>query len=403
MGGVETSTLSLARQLNRGRWQPFILSPQEGDLPRLCREAGLPVHVLPTGKIYPTSLRLSGPLSGQVDRRLPNPLAWLWNALTLWSAGRRTAGFLQKSGADLLVTKGFPAHYTGGLAARRAGIPCLWHLQDQVSERFGGIYRRFFAWTAARLPDFIVADGSPILDQLPAWLHGRSRVVLNGVDTDEFKPSFQPGLQDRAVREQYGIPQPALVVGHAARLTPWKGQHHLLEAFTSLAGRFPQAHLMLVGSALFEKDDFAKSLQQRAAASGFHQRIHFTGYRHDLAEVLSGMDLFVYPSVEKDTSPLALLSAMACGLPVIAFDIPGVNEVVGQAGLLVRNRDEKALAAEMTRMLEDPALRRHYGQASRQAALERFSLEAHTRQMEEAFHQAINRFEERRPDHRFHR
>jgi glycosyltransferase involved in cell wall biosynthesis len=313
---------------------------------------------------------------------------------------RQVERLLRERQPALVITKGFPAHYTGGLSARRAGIPCLWHLQDQISERYGGIYRRFFAWTAGRLPDFIVADGSPILEQLPASLRERSRVVLNGIDTEVFKPALQPGLYDRAVRDQFGIPQAALLVGHAARLTPWKGQHHLLEAFIRIAGRFPQAHLMLVGSALFDKDDYAKSLQQRAVASGFAERIHFTGYRHDLAHVLAGMDLFVYPSVEKDTSPLALLSAMACGLPVIAFDIPGVNEVVGKAGFLVVNRDEAALAAEMARMLENPSRRERFGQASRQAALERFSLEAHTRQMEEAFHHTINKFKERKPDHR---
>jgi glycosyltransferase involved in cell wall biosynthesis len=97
------------------------------------------------------------------------------------------------------------------------------------------------------------------------------------------------------------------------------------------------------------------------------------------------MDIFAYPSVEKDTSPLALLSALACGLPIVAFDIEGVQEVLGTSGMTVPVRDENKLAAALEVLICDSALREKMKNASREKALEKFSLKQYVRSMEEIF------------------
>jgi glycosyltransferase involved in cell wall biosynthesis len=381
MGGVEFSTLYLAQRLDPARWQPLVVVPREGEFSHQCQDLGFPVEVVPLPRLISTSLRYST----RKDRRIPNPFAWLLDPWILLVTASRLASFIEARSAALVVTKGTHAHICGGLACRWRQTPCLWHLQDLISSRYAGLYTQIFGLTASRLADLVVADGSPIIEQLPPAIQSHARVVLNGIDT----AIFHPDRDGSAIRNELGIDPAAIVIGHAARLTPWKGQRHLLDAFSSIAGAYPQAHLLLVGSALFDSDRYALSLRQSASEMRLEGRVTFAGFRRDLPDVLPAMDIFVYPSLEKDTSPLSLLSAMASGLPVIAYDIPGVREVIGDAGNLVLMGDAERLSEAIQSLMDDPDRRQQMGQTARRRAESTFSLEAHTQAMQNAFEAAI--------------
>lgn len=376
MGGVEFSTLYLASHLNPMLWNVTVVCPREGRLSSACRDAGVRAEIVPMPDLISTSFRV-----GKVDTRFPNLIAWLWNGLAILLAASRLWRFLSQNATDLVVTKGVYAHFCGGLAARRAGVKCIWHVQDFISERFGGLYRSVFGLLAGSLPDGIVVDGTAIARQLPYRIQNRVSIVLNGVDTQ----SFRPGRDGDAVRKQLGIAVDDVVIGHAARITPWKGQHHLLEAFGEIAKRYPQARLLLVGAPTFDNDIYEQKLRVRTQELELSHQVVFAGFRSDLPQVLSAMDIFAYPSVEKDTSPLALLSAMASGLPVVAFDIDGVREVLGETGVLIPVKDECKLADAMELMLQDAALRKLMGIQSREKAVAQFSLEKYVVGMEAAF------------------
>jgi glycosyltransferase involved in cell wall biosynthesis len=376
MGGVEYSTLYLALHLDPKYWAVTVLCPGEGSLASTCREKGLHVEIEPLPAFASISSRI-----GSSNLRFPNPIAWLRNAGYGLVAVMHLRKALARSRPDLVVTKGLYAHFTAGAAAKLAGVRCIWHVQDLVSKGPGGLYRGIFSLAASILPDVIAVDGTSIARQLPDHVRQKVHVVLNGVDVK----TFHPCIDSQPVREDLGIPADAVVIGHAARITPWKGQHHLLEAFGRIAFKHPGTCLLLVGSALFDTDSYERHLRQRAGELGLNGRVIFTGFRRDLPQVLNAMDIFAYPSVEKDTSPLALISALACGLPVAAFDIDGVREVLEGTGLLVPVRDEQRLAEVLARLLSDPELRKCQAAASREQAVQRFSLEQYAGGMEKIF------------------
>ncbi|MCW5853498.1 MAG: glycosyltransferase family 4 protein [Anaerolineae bacterium] len=375
MGGVEFSTVYLAQRLSPARWRPLVICPARGSLWEECQHASLPCRILPRPALRSTSFRVHG------DLRLPNPCAWTWDMGVLLAAARTLARHLADLRPDLVVTKGLFAHLYGGLAARQLGLRCIWHVQDLISERFWGLYRRMFGVAARWLPDAIIADGSPIARQLPQCVQDRVAVILNGVDTEVFRP----GLQGVAVRDAWGIARDELVIGHVARLTPWKGQHHLLEAFAQLAATYQHTRLVFVGAPVFDDNSYERRLRERTRALSLTDRVVFAGYRTDLPQVLAAMDIFAYPSVEKDTSPLALLSALAAGRPTIAFDIEGVREVMDGAGRLVPVTSSTDLAEAINVLVEDADQRNHLAHLARQRAESHFSLNSHTRQMEAVF------------------
>ena len=374
MGGVQFSTLYLAQNLNPAQWKPVVVCPEEGDLTRACRAAGIETHVLAQPRLRSTSIRLGR------HARLPNPFAWIWNACLLGVVARRLKGFLVQRSPDLVMTKGLSSHFTGGLAALQSGIPCVWHVQDLISERSFGVYRRIFGLAARRLPHHIVVDGAAIAEQLARSLSSPVSVIHNGVDTE----LFRPGLDGTKLREELGIPRDHLVIGHAARVTPWKGQHYLIEAFARIADAHPNVTVLIVGAPVFDNDSYQNELHRMTREFGLEDRVKFAGYRHDLPDVLAAMDVFAFTSIEKDTSPLALLSAMSCGLPIVAFDIEGVRELVDGDEQLVRVPvgQTKDLSNSLRKLIGDDQLRATLSRSARQLAEKKFSLKQYVNRIE---------------------
>jgi glycosyltransferase involved in cell wall biosynthesis len=117
-------------------------------------------------------------------------------------------------------------------------------------------------------------------------------------------------------------------------------------------------------------------LEETAAALGIADRVRFLGWRRDLATIYAASDVFLLTSRNEGT-PVALIEAMASGIPGVCTDVGGVKDVMPSAdlGTRVADGDASALAASVVRYLADPALRRDTGTRARAAVLERYSLE----------------------------
>jgi glycosyltransferase involved in cell wall biosynthesis len=153
-------------------------------------------------------------------------------------------------------------------------------------------------------------------------------------------------------------PGPVRRLVSVGSFAPPKAVPVLVRAFAAVAARHPGVTLDLVGDG-----DERAACQALAAELGVADRIGFPGYRTDVAERLRAADAFVLPSVNENL-PLALLEAMATGLPCVASAVGGVPEALGGAGLLVRPGDEGDLAAALDRLCADPALAARLGRAA---------------------------------------
>jgi glycosyltransferase involved in cell wall biosynthesis len=384
VGGIQQTTLDLVCRIDRSRWDALVVCPEEGDLPRRCRAADVAVKIFPLPNMASTSFLVG------VETRLPNPFAWAWNFGAILVAASRLNALLRREQPDVVLTKGLLCHFYGALASRAAGIPCVWHVQDFVSERFGGIYRYVFGQLARRLPAHIVANSGPVLSQVPAEASGRASLMTNGIDLQ----AIRPGADGTGIREEFGIAANAIVIGNISRITPWKGQHHLIEAFAGVARLNAEAHLMIVGGPLFGSVPYEKKLRERVGERGLSRRVTFTGQRGDLRELLGAMDIFAYTAVEKDAWPLSLLLAMASGLPVVAFDIEGVREAMGtgvQASYLVPVGDIGRFAESLAVLAGDQALRDEASRASRARVEQACNLDDRVARMEEILGSVVRR------------
>jgi glycosyltransferase involved in cell wall biosynthesis len=214
-----------------------------------------------------------------------------------------------------------------------------------------------------------------------ARLLGRQAQYLNNaVDLARFS---HLGCTPQEKKLALGISADAPVVGTVGRLGEEKGFSFLLEAAAITLQSLPNAAFLIVGDGKLAND-----LKGQAQALGIAGQVLFTGSRPDVEELFSCMSLFVSSSLWEGL-PTAILESMACGIPVVATDIPGTRFLIrhGENGWLVPPGNAAELAAGMLKLLESPSL----GQAMASRSLEivkDFSIERVARK-HEALYQAI--------------
>ena len=157
-------------------------------------------------------------------------------------------------------------------------------------------------------------------------------------------------------------------------LVPLKGIHHLINAFSLIAGPFPSVPLFIVGKD--ENKAYAEGLKIQVAKLALNGRVHFIGplAQSDLAERMSKASVVVLPSLSEGLGRV-IIEAMATGTPAIGSRVGGIPELIEDEfnGFLVPPGDERALAAKLRWVLEHRDEARAMGERARAFAAQRFS------------------------------
>lgn len=209
-------------------------------------------------------------------------------------------------------------------------------------------------------------------------------VLPNGLDVGRFLP-VDPQSRLR-IRESLGIADSGFVGICVANLVPVKMLSVLLKAWSALPPSEGRAHLMLVGSGPLQAQ-----LEALTAKLGCERWVHFLGRREDVPSLLQAADVFVMSS-QYEACSMAVLEAMASGLPVVATAAGGIPELVepGKTGWLVPVQSTQHLTFALRTAIASPETRRRYGLAARAVVEERFSLQACRRRYLDLYRETLS-------------
>lgn len=273
------------------------------------------------------------------------------------------------------------ASVIGRIAAKLAGVPVVLYTAHgfYFHERMRAPARRLFVTLekiGGRFTDFVFTQSAEDCDSAVRFGIVDSERVLhigNGVDLARFDPARLRGERDR-IRERLGIGREALVVSIVGRLVREKGYLELVEAFSQVVGRFPNAVLVGVGNALQgAHDDASVELGRSLRRLRLEESVRLLTPETPVDEVLAASDLYVLPS-HREGMPRSILEAMAMGLPVVATRIRGSREIVvdGQTGTLVEVGDINGLAGAIVDLLAQPQMRIAFGERAQAIARKEF-------------------------------
>ncbi len=357
-GGISRFAIALSRALPRPEFEPVLCAlwdrgtPQEQQTMQELQQAGIQAFAAaawdeqrPYAAFARASTGLRRALSQQPVDLLHSHSEFSDVAAVLLKAERRTRHILRTvhNGRGLE----WPRRPLRRLLLTNLLYPLAFDAEIGVSQHVTATLNR--RWLAQRL-------------KRPALC------LYNAVDLSRFGGVLPSRAQTRA---DLGLPRQAYVVGTVGRLEREKGYDVLLQAAAQVMARRPEVYFVIVGDG---KE--ASQLRQQAHDLGIARQVVLTGSRPDVEALLQAMDLFACSSRWEGLST-AVMEAMACGVPLVATDIPGNRELLraGQSAWMLPPEDPGALAEAILAAHSDPAQCQAYARLAR-LAVQAFTIQA---------------------------
>jgi len=293
-----------------------------------------------------------------------------------FTAISKLAELIHEKQIDIIHTHGYKSDLIGVLAARKAGIPCV--VTPHGFENAKDLKLRLFIWLGCQAMRF-AAKVVPLSQQLQEdcqriGVHpGKTLYIQNGVDLSEVEnvetPKAVPGAEKR--------------IGFVGQMISRKNIFDLLDIFDALHAKHPNTRLILLGDG-----DQRIELEKYATTLASQSHIEFLGFRDDRLELLKSFDLFVMTSTLEGI-PRCLMEATAAEIPVAAYDIPGIDQLIthNQTGLLAPLGDKQQLQAHWETLLFEPDTAKKLTAAAKEFVYDHYSAQRMATEYTELFEQ----------------
>ena len=360
MYGADKVMLDLLKNLDKSKYNPYVILPTEGVLVDALKEAGIKVEVIP----YPI-----------MRRKYFNPVGIIQYGFGLIKYTKLIAKIAKRENIHLIHTN-TAAVVEGAMVSKKLKVPQLWSIHEIIVSP--KIMFKFTSRLISKRASITITDSQAVKDHLmtSGYFNDEDiKVIYNGVDSNRFNPANDSTY----LREEWNIPDDVKIIGMMGRVNSWKGQHDFLKAANIVMEKNPDVYTVFVGSA-FEGEEWRETeLAEKITESPYSDRIRNCGYRTDSEGIYKLYDVFVLPSTNPDPLPTVVLESMSTGKPIIGYKHGGVCEMVkdGHNGLLAEVRNPEDMAEKINELLRDDKLREEMGQNSRERLLNHFSIEAY--------------------------
>ena len=327
-GGSETYALTIARGLDPENYRAaFCAVDKGGPLESEVRQLGFPCTIM--------------------HRRNGIDLGLIWRMYRLF----------RETGVDVVHTHHFNQLFYSVLGAKLVGAKII-HTEHSIEcykKRRLRVAMRMLSWLCDKVTA-IGPDGAAVLLDRVKVPKNKLEIIRAGVNLDAFT------IDKAEARRLLALEQTDHVAVIIARLFPEKNHRLLLNAFSRVVEKVPDARLLIAGDGT-EREAIVGEIERL----GLGDHVRMLGVRRDVPVLLAASDLFALSS-DREGLPIAVLEAMAARRPVLATRVGDVPEVVGDgvAGRLVPAKDAESLAAGMVELFTNPELAAEMGQRGRQ-------------------------------------
>jgi glycosyltransferase involved in cell wall biosynthesis len=354
IGGAEKQLYELVRGINREKFQPFVISLSEGGY-------------------WSKEIQQLGIQLIEMRRKKNREFARLFKLIRL----------LRKIKPEIVHTYLFPANSYGRIASILSKVPVIIASERNLPElgKDKNIYKICIDRILAPFTGGIICNSYRASDSLRKYFFNKEKVftVHNGVNGNVYS-SKNIKNEDRSFK----------VIGTIGRLCPQKNQRLFLDVAKTVIDKSENKKIkfMIVGEGALKND-----LENYSIRLGIERNVVFTGERSDIIDLLQSMDIFVMTSVYEGLSN-TIMEAMSAGLPVVATDVGGNNELVvnGETGFLCPLNDTAAISDKVIRLLNNIQEAKQMGENGGNRIMGEFKIEKMVRETEHVYATLIKQF-----------
>jgi len=371
LGGAQLNTLYTVTHLDRKKFAPYLISGEEGILDADAEKSGVPFYRVPQ-------------MVREIRPRQDISAFWALNSIL-----RRIRGSEPRLPV-IVHTHSSKAGILGRWAARFArceGIAHTYHGFGFTSEQSAAVYAAFvYAERIARpITDRFICVSRNNIERGAAKRVLRpehTSLIRSGISIGEYSSE---GKDRKSARREIGAPEDAPLVGMVACFKPQKAPLDFVEIAALVAREEPRAWFIIAGDGELRPD-----IERRVAERGLGERFRLLGWRRDIPELMSAMDVLALPSLWEGL-PRVIPQAWAAGLPVVVTAVDGSAEAVsdGENGFLFQPHDIESAARSVLRLLREDALREKIREAGFKSVAE-FDIDLMVRQQEQLYENMLN-------------
>lgn len=376
--GADRSLLRLVKALDRERYEPFVVLPN--DLPY----EGYLANELKLADVDYQEIQL-----GVLRRKYSTPLGIFKLLVRIISSSNYLAKYSRENSINLIHSN-TAAVLSGAGLSRMVQVPHIWHMREIITNPLW--LKHAIAFLLHHFADTIIAVSGPVKDSLLAVdpkLADKVEIVHNGIDPSPYNNIDNWIIND--LRRSWGISDEDIIIGMIGRISPGKGQVYLVKACAQILKSRTDVRLVIVGGSIPGNSDHRDNLTNLIAAYGLQDRIILEDFRTEIGPILSAFDIFVLPSIHPEAFPTAVLEAMAAGKPVIATAHGGATEQIinDVTGILVSPSDESEMTLAVQSLIDNARLRQEIGIAGREFLLNNFTLDRYINKIEKIYQRIL--------------
>jgi glycosyltransferase involved in cell wall biosynthesis len=281
---------------------------------------------------------------------------------------------------DIVHTHTTKAGILGRIASRIAGVPVIIHgLHGSTFQAFNSGLLNWllflFERLTGRFTDAYISVSEVLSSKYIEKGIGEKEkyyTVYSGMKLDKFY-NIKKNIDYEKKQRELGINPRYFIIGNVARMEMRKGHKFLLDAFKKIIMERKDCPLKLL---IIGEGEERGNLESYVRELNLEEKVIFTGYREDVEEFMALMDIFVLTSL-REGLPRVLVQAAAVGIPLIAFNVDGVSEIIkdNQNGFLIRPRDVEQLASRIIKYIDNQELVLLHSQRGREFIKDKWSIE----------------------------
>jgi glycosyltransferase involved in cell wall biosynthesis len=363
-GGSPVSLHRLVKSINRNLYNPHVIVYAFSPSIERIKSLGIDIELFRFYSPFPTNQLESKAMIATAR----NNVFFYGNLFSeALINGLKLVKIFKKNRIDLVhLNNGILNNLPGVIAARLCRIPCVSHIRG--TELTLKVERLFLGWVA-----YIITLNVDMFKHYVSLL-GDAKVglIFNGVDLDSFE---NPRRQK--IRKEFDLSHDTFAIGTAVRFDEGKGIPEFIKAAAQVINVSDNVKFFIIGDNPFGRSSFVNSIKQLTTDLGLEKRLIFTGWRTDIVDVLSAMDLIVQVSTTfPEGMSLVPIEAMALSKPVIVSSIPGYHNLVeeGKTGFIVPPGDVDFLSKKILTLTGDRILAEKLGANGYQKVLKEFDI-----------------------------
>jgi glycosyltransferase involved in cell wall biosynthesis len=374
--GSDKTMLYFLSKLDKTKYLPVIVLPFEGPLKIELEKNNIKVVISPVLKLY---------------RKMFTPK----NIIKFFKEYRNGISTLDKLNKEhdfKLVYSHTLAALIGIIFARKRKIKHLWHVQEIIAKpkAFNIVFKKLLS---LKCNHKVVYDSIATMN---FWiknnqnLTNKSESVWNGIEVNNIQKFSDEELIE-VRRIFFSSDKNEIIIALVGRINSWKGQQLLLNAFKIVSKTNKQIKLVFLGSAPPNQEVFQIELENKIKEYQLEKKVVIIPFQKEISKFWNSIDIAIVPSTEPEPFGMVVIEAMLAKKPVIASNHGGPTEIVieNETGFLFEPNNEIALANTISKLIENPKLRKEFGENGYQRVLKTFSLEGHVNHFEKIFQELV--------------